>query len=175
MARSPLERAAGVGDFITIRGKVYECSAVTVNMLGKLHAYLRSRVADPLQELTADLETFGKFPPEVQKALAVRALEIREQNKTNMLRVPIAEWGDNVEGATFLFWMLVRKTTPAFATLEAVREAFPPEDEDRQLQPAECELIYQTVHKLVFGNKPPADADPAAKKKRRAKLLRRKR
>jgi len=124
-----------------------------------------------LQELARESEALSKFPPEVQKALAVRALELREANRANMLRIPVAEWGDNLEGAIFLFWSMVKATAPEFPTLESVREAFPPEDETRAFSNAECELIYRTVQTLVFPEANATEPTPAVKKKLRGKLL----
>lgn len=161
--RSPLERVTGVGSFLTIRGKEYETTTPRLRHLAQLRAYLQSKVPDPVQELAGDMETFTKFPPDVQKALAEKALEIRDSNRRNMLNTPITAWGDNVEGAVFLFWILTRKNNPQFAPLEAVREVFPPDsDEDsppddkrpKGFTDEEQQYIYKHVHLLLFGSPP---------------------
>lgn len=153
MSRSPLERALGVGSFLTLRGKKYQCSPLRLRHFAEAKAFLVSLAPDPLKELLEDAETFDGFSPEVQKALALKALELREERKS-LASNETAHWINGPEGVLFFFWAMVRDHHPEFATIQSVFEAFPLDVKDKELTIAEADLLRKQIDLLCFGGNP---------------------
>lgn len=177
---SILGRVLGTGSFLTLRGKKYQCGRVRVKHFAEAKAFLMSLAPDPLKELRETDENaklFDSFPPEVQKALALKAFEIREERKA-LTSQEAAHWINGPEGVLFFFWVMVRDFHPELATIQAVFEAFPPHVDEQEatrtgqpqeLSLPECELIKRKVDEMSGMDK---IEEQAAKKDEPAKSRR---
>lgn len=174
MTRSPIERALGTGGILRLRGKMYQCSPLRLAHFAEAKAFLVALAPDPLAELAAEQSTFNQFPPEVQKALALKALEIREERKSTT-SAEAHLWINSEEGILFLFWCMVRDHHKELATFQAVVEAFKPGDKHKELSIPECDLIRQKLDLLTLGGEvdamkkkaPAAKPKPPRRKKKR--------
>ena len=149
----------GTGSFLTLRGKRYQCGRVRIKHFAEARAFLMSLAPDPLKELRdteENAKTFDAFPPEVQKALALKALEIREERRA-LSSQEAAHWINGPEGVLFFFWVMVRDHHPELATIQAVFETFPPHVDEKEaaetggpqeLSLPECELIRRKVDEM---------------------------
>ncbi len=182
MAASPMERALGTGSFLKLRGKTYQCSRIRLRHFAEAKAFLMALAPDPLQELRGTPEeaaTFDGFPPEVQKALALKALELKEERK-KVAHAEAAHWINGAEGVLFFFWVMVRNHHPEFHRIEDVFQAFPPDkEEDDQSDPqplsiGEAVSIQQKVDELSFGGDVEKKASPASPGRREKKVKKKK-
>lgn len=171
MAASPMERALGTGSFLRLRGKLYQCSRLRIRHFAEAKAFIMALAPDPLKELRGtpeDAATFDGFPPEVQKALALEALSLREKRR-QVSNAEAAHWINGPEGILFFFWVMVRNHHKEFATIESVFQAFPLDDEKNEFSIAECQLIQQKVDEMSFGgdlekkDSPPRAGKPGRK------------
>lgn len=171
--RTPLERATGSPGFITLRGKRYRCLPLKLRHFCEAKAFLVQLAPDPLKELAEENETFSKFAPDIQKALALKALELKEQRK-NIAATEAAEWINGEEGILFLFWCMIRDSHPEFATLDKVFETFPPGNDNGGLTIPEAELIRRKIDEITLDSVQPDIDKKKAMDRKRKKMLKKK-
>lgn len=168
--RTPLERATGAPGFLKLRGKTLKCRPLRLRHFAEAKAFLVQLAPDPLKELAEDKETFATFPPEVQKALALKALELKEQRR-NVAAADATAWINGEEGVLFLLWAMVRDDHPEYATLDALLAAFPP-GSDKALTIPEADLIRRKIDEITLDGLTTIVDKKKADQKRKKKLAR---
>lgn len=148
--RSPIERALATGSFIRLRGKLYQCSPLKMRHFAEAKAFVIAMAPDPLTELIEGKESFDKFPPEIQKALSIRALELREERKS-LSAAEASHWISSEEGVLFLFWCMVRDNHPEFATFQSLFDFFKPGSNKKEITIPECDLIRKKIDEVTLG------------------------
>lgn len=156
MERQPASRALGVPSYLKLRGKTYRVK-LEYGHLAEATEFLVSLIPDPLRELADEKATLETFSPEIQKALALKAMDLRE-TRLEKARQGASTWIHSDQGVLFLFWCMVRDYHNELDTFDKVLEKFPPGREG-QLSIREIADLQTKIDYLVFGS------DEALKKK----------
>lgn len=152
---SPLERVIGMTRWLTLRGKKFQCRQLRIRHFAEAKAFVQSLAPNPLHELVEGdgAAMFKAFPEAVQIELAKHALDLHEQRK-KVTAAEAAHWINGPEGVLYLFWMMIRDTHPEYATFNALLAEFPLDDEKKELQIPEIELIQAKIDELTYGGDP---------------------
>ena len=134
---------------LEIRGRRWLVSPPRPADLVALDAHMRIN-RDPLTKL-ADDPSFARFSPEIQRALAVEALRLREVDMATSLSVAV--WVNSPLGVTFLLWRLVRRQHPEFDVYDKFRALYDPEDPELALGFDELEAVKSTIDRLTPAQK----------------------
>lgn len=132
-------RALGVGAYVTLRGKTYNLSPISVRDFSEANAYLKRKNTSIYTELMED-EGFQRLPLELQKVALQEKMRLRDEQEDIFSTKSLESWLDG-EGIIFLFYRHVRKNHPEIQSFEQLRAEFDPEDEEKMLSVQEMSIL----------------------------------